>query len=382
MKFTVRINEFKRLLEEARYVIWAESGIATLTKVKVDVVSENFAMMSGTDLGMSIVQRFEVIDGEIGSLLLPARQTRDFLKRHIGGTAAIETTTDQHILIKVGTFTLKVPNEDVRMFTRIEEMPKATHTISLKFLRQLVTRVERSCPARQLRTSIPYIKLESDSKRLRAVATDGRRIAVADAPGDWGHFSIQLHKQVLPVLQRRAGSIVQFAESEHECFFQTEGVLLQCRKPRTDTFPKYEKFLPVADSFKNTLRVASSDLKSAIVNIFGGMKPYKNMHREVFFDIDGSTVWLSTKCANGSALGSARVATEGNSNIKIKLNADYVLDFLSTVEGEIALQFNDASSLVRFSADDKYQYLMMPIRFTEPTAETSPSSGPPEKQAA
>jgi hypothetical protein len=128
--------------------------------------------------------------------------------------------------------------------------------------------------------------------------------------------------------------------------------------------------------------VTSSDLKSAIVNIFSGMKPRKNGEREVFFDIDGNTVWLSTQCANGTAIGSAKVATEGNSKIKIKLRADHVLDFLSTSAGEVALQFNDASSVVRFSTEDKYQYLLMPIRFEGPTAETPPSSEPRETQAA
>ncbi len=70
MKITVRINEFKCLLEEACYVVAAESGLTTLTHVKVDVLSENRATMSGTDFLLSIVQHFEVVEGDIGSLLL------------------------------------------------------------------------------------------------------------------------------------------------------------------------------------------------------------------------------------------------------------------------------------------------------------------------
>ena len=60
MKITVRINEFKRLLEEAGYVVAAESDLTSLTHVKVDVLSENRATMSGTDFCLSIVQHFEV----------------------------------------------------------------------------------------------------------------------------------------------------------------------------------------------------------------------------------------------------------------------------------------------------------------------------------
>ena len=74
------------------------------------------------------------------------------------------------------------------------------------------------------------------------------------------------------------------------------------------------------------------------------------------------------------------MATEGNSKIKIKLRADHVLDFLSTSAGEVALQFNDASSVVRFSTEDKYQYLLMPIRFEGPTAETPPRVANPAKR--
>src|ERR1700719_67985 len=95
MNAIIRINEFKRVLAESRYVVKGKTEIPIHEYVKVDVYDANRATISArNDFGTCIVQTFEVVDGEIGSFLLPAKQTHEFLKGHVDGTATIEATSD------------------------------------------------------------------------------------------------------------------------------------------------------------------------------------------------------------------------------------------------------------------------------------------------
>src|SRR5437879_762868 len=126
MKVTVRINEFKRVLEEARFT--TTSTIPALKCVKIEVDNLNQATMSSSDFGMSLVQSFEVVEGETGSFLLPVKETRDFLKRHVGGTAIIEATsvdaTRDRVIVKAGAITRTFEVYTVSLFPFFPTMPQ------------------------------------------------------------------------------------------------------------------------------------------------------------------------------------------------------------------------------------------------------------------
>jgi DNA polymerase-3 subunit beta len=379
MKFSVRVNEFKRVLEEARVVVPAEIA-PHFEQIKVEVLSESQATISGAAPGLSIVQHLEVIDAEVGALLLPAKCTQDFLKPYTGGTATIETTTDEHVVVKVGAFTMKVKGMNVAFFMPLESMPTATHTISTKFLKRLISRVNRVCPSKGGRTGSSTIKVESDGTKLRAVATDGYRIAVADAQGDWGTFSIQLPQAMLRVLARRAGATIQFSESQDSYFFKTEGVLLQCRKPRTKV-PDFERVLAREHTFDTAIRMAGADLKAAIANILG-IKPPKEKFPAIVLESLGESVCVSAQFVNDSATGCVNALIEGRSEGRIRFNANYVLDFLLAVDGDISFQFNGKHGPAKFSTEDGYQYFVMPLTPEGSSADKSPSGGSNDRKAA
>jgi len=357
VKVTVRINEFKRVLEEALRVVPERATIPSLSCVKVDVGSDNLATISASDLDISIVQTFEVVEGDRGSFLLHAKQAIDFLKRHVGGTATIDIEQtgphEKHAIVKAKAFTVKIPTMDVLFFPRVEEMmPQVTQAVSMKFLKRVIARVESACPTKAGRQSIPSIQLESDGKKLRAVATDCFRIAVAYALGDCGVFTALLPKSFLPVLTRRAGSVVRFAEAETNYFFQTDTVLLTVRKP-TNKFPSYQKALNLA-AFKGTVRVASAELKNAITNVRVGRERYDpGLH----IAVRPNRLELTTTTATGSL----KVFSEGEPDFGIKVNLDFVLDLLKQAEGEAVIQFIDDRSPVKFANGDNFQYFIWPM---------------------
>ena len=365
MKITVRINEFNRLLEESRQVTMDKASIRALSHVKVDVDSNNRANMSAGDSAMSIVQTFEVIDGEAGSFLLPAKQTSEFLRSHVGGTATIESTPDPAngrddlTIIRAGAFIMTVQTPRVVLFPSLESMPETSHAISLKFLRNLITRVESAC-TRDTKSISAVVRIDSDGNRLHAAATDGNRIAIADVAGDWGVFTMLLPKHFLPLIKRRAGATVQFAESEAYYFFRTDTVSMQCRKS-TKSFPNYRKFTDnIEPFFKGSVHVASADLKSAIINILSVLSAFDRKCGHAAYTIRGQSLLVSV---NGSSMatGSVAVSAEGNSDITVRMNSHFILDFLAQVDGEVKIQFSDEDNPMKLSKGDNFHYIVMPL---------------------
>jgi DNA polymerase III sliding clamp (beta) subunit (PCNA family) len=357
VKVTVRINEFKRVLDETRVVVKGKPALAVLAYVKLEVNDANRATLTAADLTNSIVQSFEVVDGEPGSLLLPAKKTYQFLKGIIAGTATIETTADERTIIKAGTFKISVPSVDVRQFPDPEAMPQAEHAINLKLLRKLVTQVEGAAPDKGGSVTIPVVQVEGTTERLRAVATQGFAIAFADQKVVGGaEFTIVLPKAFVPLIKRRAGTTVHFAESATNYFFRTDSVMLQCRK-YPGKFPRYQK--AVEDpTFKGSVRLARSDLKSTITTILGGHNPD---NPRTTFVIHGNTLTLT---GNGldTATGSITVFSEGEPDITTYLNSEFVLEFLAqAASDDVTIRLGSRNGFVEFNDDDGLRYLIMPM---------------------
>lgn len=374
MKITVRINELKRLLEEARFVVPKDPQIPVLANVKVEVDDAKRATISASDLGLSLTQSFEVVDGDAGSLLLPAKQVQDFLKGHVDGTATIETD-EAHLTVRVRTFALRVAKENVLQFPAIEAMPKVLFTISLKFLNRLLTQVESAAPDKTGEHSVATVQLVSNASMLRAVASDGFRIAIADQPSAGaGDFVIQLPKVGLPILKRRKGTTFEFAQSETNMFFRTESTVFQIRIPTTK-FPLYQKVLDL-DAFKGTARVSSAELKLAILNLRSALALKEP---NVLFEVGSGNVQLTALTKDGREImaagtGTLEVETEGEPGT-FKLNSNFVLDVLSALEGEVEIRFINDRRLVLFKSGN-VRHFIMPILLDKPKTEVAPQESP------
>lgn len=368
MKVTVRINEFKRILEEAAFVVPKRPEMPILEFAKLDVRG-NHATISAADLAKSLVQTFEAVDSSAdGSFLFHIGKVRHFLKKHAGGMATIEITSDgKHNILTAGAFTMRIASESrVCDFRMLSPMPAVSNQVSLKFLKRLLEQVTFAAPNKEGVYAVAAVKVESDGTQLRAIATDGYRIAIAEAQGDFGVFSLLLPKSFVPLLTRRGGAMVRIASSECSNFFETENALIEFSKP-TVKFPPWERAVKLSD-WKSTVRVSSADLKSVVSSVVGTINAKRPA---IFLVVRGDELQVSAANPDEITIGSLRVSTEGDGQAKIKINPNFLMEFLPRVEGEIAIQFKNEKFFLRLSGRN-YQYLVLPL---------DPEKGVPECQA-
>jgi DNA polymerase III subunit beta len=366
VKITVRINEFKRVLEEARTVAPKKplAGGAVLSYVRIDLNDAGQATMTASDFGITIIQSFEVVDGDASSFLLHAEKAHSLLKGLPGGTATMEVAPTS-VVITAGGFVACVPSIRVSEFPDIvNPMPEAAHTISLKFLRRLLSLVEAAAPSKSVKVAIPAVQVEGTADRLRAVATDGYRIAVADQKISGGtEFTLLIPKYSVPLIKRRAGATVRFAESETHLFFQTDGLLLQFRKS-AGRFPAYQQ--AITREAKTTLDVNSAELKSVVQRLNVIADP-KNPSTYLNFE-NGVLSASASSVANGHAEVRIQAAATGIDN-KVKLNPEFVLEFLAGAGDRTTISLVSERHLATF-ASGEFRHYVMPMVDEKPIVET------------
>ena len=199
---------------------------------------------------------------------------------------------------------------------------------------------------------------------LKVIATDGHRLALAEAAGEAKKASRALiPKKALLELVRLAGiagadATVEFATDENHLFFAVGDRLLIARR-LSGNFPDYNRVLP--KSFTGSATVNRQGFKDALnrVRTFAA-----DRSRAVKLTIGDGQIGIF-----GSAIESGEseetIAAEVTGSAVVGFNADYLLDFLGAADTEnVVLQFKDEKSSLQLTQPGDMQYvcIVMPLR--------------------
>jgi DNA polymerase III sliding clamp (beta) subunit (PCNA family) len=363
MKIQVKAGVLLKKLQRALTVIPSKPTIPALGFAKVDVINATSATISGSDLGMSIVTSvdIELKSNEVGSFLLPAKSVAAQLAlvpSDANVTIDVQGTT---LFISAGKILnkAKFATPTVSVFPAVETAPKATNNFNAAALKKVVGRVECAAPTKQGARATASVLIESSDTNLRAVASDGGRIAVADYNGAGaGIISFQIPKNFLPLLKDITGDVIGFSQSETNYFFQSNGEQLLIRIPTTK-FPAYAPiFKGLDEKFKTNLSLAVPSLQSAVA-IASVTSEEKTS--AIYLSTTADEVSVSSTNVEGETESVLETAVTGDAQSKVKLNKNFIQDFLGQSEGQAQVQFINGQSLVKFSNGPDYQYLLMPL---------------------
>jgi DNA polymerase III subunit beta len=230
----------------------------------------------------------------------------------------------------------------------------------LKVLQTLISRVALATPKQEGLHTIPVALLEIEGGRIKAVATDGHRIATASADKvtDIQDRQILVPKDSFSLIRGLLDSAgkVSFKETANRFFFQTDVTTLVATKQQA-TFPKYQRVYP--NSTALTLTVLAEELKDSVIRAnafvnededpgvtlrFGGGDTI-----DAAYDIRGYNVEDAIRVTSSVPLG-------GSASFKI--NSQYLGDFLDLTAGELSIRYaGDPTKPVLF-ANDNYEYLV------------------------
>ena len=330
------------------------------------VAKGNELSVTATDLEVELVAKVQIDKiNTAGEITVPGRKLLDIC-RSLPDDASVQVETDgERLILKSGRSRFVLGTLPATDFPVVDDV-QAVHTLVLSQdeLRALLEKTQFAMAQQDVRYYLNGLLLETGKKSIRAVATDGHRLAVCEVPlvdQKVGAHQVIIPRKGVQELQRLLtgeGELTLTIGSNH--VRATIDDIRFTSKLIDGRFPDYEKVIPkpqanVLQADRNTLRAALQ--RAAILS--------NEKYRGVRLDLETSMLRIQ---ANNPDQEEARDEIEveyRGEPIEIGFNVNYLLDALAAVDGEqVQLGFVDASSSCLISAVDGKgaRYVVMPMR--------------------
>jgi DNA polymerase-3 subunit beta len=371
MKVTVERAEILKSLSHVHRVVERRNTIPILANVLIRAERSKLALKA-TDLDLEIVETIaaEVSPGGVTSV--PAHMFYEIVRKlPEGAQVVLESSGDRAIMsIRAGRsrFTLQtLPESDFPDLAAGDMTHK--FTIAAADLKRMIDKTQFAISTEETRYYLNGIYLHTigSGKKvtLRAVATDGHRLAQVDlaAPtGAEGMPGIIVPRKTVSEVQRliednNGEVLVELSQSKIR--FTIGGVVLTS-KLIDGTFPDYGRVIPAGND--KLLEVDKREFEQAVDRV---STVSSERGRAVKLALSAGKLILSvTNPDSGSATEEIEVSYEADP-IDIGFNSRYLLDIAAQIEGDTAvLKLADPGSPTLLEGKDGKGalYVLMPMR--------------------
>jgi DNA polymerase-3 subunit beta len=370
MKVTIERSTLLKALGHVQSVVERRNTIPILSNVLLQAEGGALAL-TATDLDIEIAEQVPADVATPGAITASALTLYEIVRRLPEGTQVrLDTDGDDgRLKLSAGKseFSLAVlPDQDFPTLTADEG---GVHfTMPTDDLKRLIDKTRFAMSQEETRYYLNGVYLHAQTegeKSLRAVATDGHRLARLDAALPDGAADIPgviVPRKAVTELRRLlddAEETVELLVSEAKIRFSSGDVTLTS-KLIDGTFPDYARVIP-SDNDK-TLKVDNADFSKAVDRV-STVSADKTRSVKLMLEADRMRLMVNNP-ETGTALEEINV-DYGADAIEIGFNAKYLIDVAQQIDGGTAtFQFADPSSptIIIDEEDDGALYVLMPLR--------------------
>ena len=371
MKVTVERTALLKSLGRVHRVVERRNTIPILANVLIRA-DKSKLRLKATDLDLEVIDAVDAEVSPAGSTTVPAHMFYEIVRKlPEGSQIVLEASGDRAMLaIRAGRsrFTLQtLPESDFPDLAAGEMTHK--FTLAAADLKRLIDKTQFAISTEETRYYLNGIYLHTagnaKSTMLRAVATDGHRLAQVELPlpsGASGMPGIIVPRKTVGEVQRLiddAEAEVGVELSQGKIRFSIGDVVLTS-KLIDGTFPDYARVIPVGND--KELIVDKKDFEASVDRV---STVSSERGRAVKLSISSGRLLLSvTNPDSGSATEELEIEY-GADPIDIGFNSRYLLDIAAQIEGEVAvLKLADAGSptLIQDRDSAGALYVLMPMR--------------------
>ena len=320
-----------------------------------------------TDIEIQITTSAAAEGGEgDGAVTVGARKLQDILRSLPEGTEVSLVLEEKRLLVRGGKsrFTLQtLPADDFpRMAIGNDDAKR--FSVTQKQFRQLLAQTQYAMAAQDVRYYLNGLLLLTEGKELRAVATDGHRLAFAsmEIEAELPRQELILPRKTVLELNRLladSDDALEITLSANQVRFAFGNVVL-VSKLIDGKFPDYERVIPA--TLKNSLELGRTALLQSMVRaaILTNEK-----FRGVRLVLQGNSLKVMAANAEQEEAQEELEVEYAGDSLDVGFNVGYVLDVLNNVSSDtVTLNFNDANSsaLITVPGNDRFKYVVMPMR--------------------
>ncbi len=371
MQLTIERAALLKALGHVQSVVERRNTIPILSNVLLSADRETMAL-SATDLDMEIIDETPGRVDAPGQITAPAHTLYEIVRKLPEGSE-VElryTGEDPRLTVSAGRSRFNLPVLPAGDFPVMSSDGLSSRiSIDTGDLIRLIDKTRFAISTEETRYYLNGLYLhtitEGGVTKLRAVATDGHRLALAEmiAPeGCAGVPGVIIPRKTIQEVRRLledAGESVEMQVSAQKVRFEFGRAALTS-KVIDGSFPPYDRVIPRDN---NRMLLVDNALFAQAVDRVATISAEKS--RSVKMAIEPGKVILTVRNMEaGQAVEEIEVDYEGEP-FEIGFNARYLLDVTGQIHGETAqFRFADAASptLVLDPADADVQYVLMPLR--------------------
>ena len=371
MKLTIERGMLLRVLTHIQSVVEKRNTIPILSNVKFEAPDGNLSL-NATDMDIEIIETIPADVSVAGSTTASAHTLFDIVRKLPEGSQVEldSTEEDEGLVLKSGRsiFTLNsLPIDDFPVLSS----DKYSHEFSLpsSTLCNMIDGTKFAISTEETRYYLNGIYFHESNKdkdlTLRAVATDGHRLASIEVPrpaGLDGMPGVIIPRKTVTELRKLLDEFdeeVELSVSDTKIRFSFEGVVLTS-KLIDGTFPDYDKVIPTKND-----KILEVDTKSFAEAVSRVSAISSERSRAIKLELTLDNLVLSANSSeNGSAIEELLVSFKSD-NVEIGFNSRYLQDITQQINGSTArFTLADAASptLIQDVDNDSAIYVLMPMR--------------------
>jgi DNA polymerase-3 subunit beta len=370
--FKIKIDRSSLLkaLSHVQSVVERRGTIPILANVKLSA-AEGQLELSATDMDIAVEDRVNATIETQGAVTVPAHTFYDIVRKLPDGSE-VELRKDADsgkLTLRCGSSRFSLATLPVEDFPAMAEGDLSHHfTLSAVDCVALLEKTRFAVSTEETRYYLNGVYLHSTEingiKVMRAVATDGHRLARIEIPmpeGAAGMPGIIIPRKTLGELRKLVedAATIEISLSATKIRFRAGDATLMS-KLIDGTFPDYERVIPQGND--RILEVDTKALTTAVdrVSVISSEKS-----RGIKVALQHGRLTLSASSAEQGTANEELDVTYAAEPMETGFNSRYLLDMMAQIEGDVVqfvLADATAPALVRDPADVGAVYVIMPMR--------------------
>ena len=371
MKFSIERGDLLKAVSQAQSVVERRNTIPILANVLISAEGDEVSFRA-TDLDIEVVDRAAAKVDRAGATTVSAVTLHEIVRKLPDG-ALVSLTDDGasgRMVVEAGRSQFQLatlPREDFPQMASTEY--GSNFACPAPVLRRLFDKSKFAISTEETRYYLNGVYLhvaDSEGERvLRAVATDGHRLARIDAElpdGAEGMPGVIVPRKTVGELRKLLDddeTEIAVSVSETKIRFAAPGITLTS-KVIDGTFPDYTRVVPTGNTRR--LEVDAGEFAKAVDRV---ATVSSERSRAVKMALDEDRLILSVNAPDSGTAEEELAVAYGDEHLEIGFNAKYLLEIASQVDRENAVFMFDTSdrpTLMREGNDTSAVYVVMPMR--------------------
>ncbi|WP_295802299.1 DNA polymerase III subunit beta [uncultured Microbulbifer sp.] len=368
MKFSVSRDALLKPLQLVAGVVEKRQTLPVLANVLLQLQGQELSL-TGTDLEVEIVGRLN-LEGPAemeGEVTVPARKLLDICRSLPDGAELKFERDGERLILRSGRSRFQLSTLPASDFPNQEETSaQSRFSISQREIRRLIEATSFAMAQQDVRYYLNGLLLECRPQQLRAVATDGHRLALCDrdAPG------LNVSAPIQAIVPRKGvlelARLLEDTDESAEVVLGNNHIRVNSgqftftSKLVDGKFPDYERVLPRStgnEIFAERLALRQAFQRAAILS--------NEKYRGVRLQVSEGLLQIVANNPEQEEAEEQLVVDYHGDALEIGFNVGYLLDVTGAIHSEqirIGLGDANSSALLQQPEEGDALYVIMPMR--------------------